>query len=137
MAWTVGRSKRLPTLSAWEGIPILDSSLTMLSLSLLLLGSRIIISLGFTGSSAGISTQSPFEERTLDGFPCTRFLTLIAIIIACLSIESGFPKPNESTGEVRSSGGSEDPSVRIGHIHSIDPGDSDLSLHALRGCGSA
>ena len=95
------------------------------------------MSLGSIGSSAGSSLHFPFEERILTGSPLIRFLTLNAINIACLSMESGFPKPNESRGIVRSSGASTSPPVRMGQIHSTDPEESALSSHGRRGCGVA
>ena len=50
-----------------------------------------------------------------------RFFTLIAIIILCLSIESGLPGPNGSNGIFRFVVGFTLPPVPIGQIHSKDP----------------
>ena len=95
------------------------------------------MSLGAIGSSAGSSLHFPDDERTLIGSPLTKFLALSAISIACLSIEFGFPNPNESMGAVRSSGASSSPPFSTGHIHSIDPDESEFSSDGRRGCDVA
>ena len=92
----VGLSSRSPSESTSVGIPRSCRCLTIMSRIFVLVGSRIIMSLGLIGSSSEELVQSPDDESARTGDASIRLFTLRAISIASLSKRFFSPGPNGS-----------------------------------------